>query len=73
MSMVKSSPTALNFGYGFFLLVTFLGHPVPTSVAKMNLFQMLNPPGWLPTRILLLVFGFWFKILILCSTLIYEP
>ena len=54
MSMVKSSPTALNFGYDFFTS-HFLGHPVPTSVAKMNLFQMLNPPGWLPTRILLLV------------------
>ena len=28
MSMVKISPTALNFGYDFVLLVYFLGHPV---------------------------------------------
>ena len=28
MFMVKSSPTALNFGYDFVLLVHFLGHPV---------------------------------------------
>ena len=28
MFMVKFSPTALNFGYDFVLLVYFLGHPV---------------------------------------------
>ena len=28
MFMVKFSPTALNFGYDFVLLVHFLGHPV---------------------------------------------
>ena len=28
MSMVKFSPTALNFGYDLVLLVHFLGHPV---------------------------------------------
>ena len=35
MSMVKFSPTALNFGYDFFLLVTFLGHPVHTPCYKI--------------------------------------
>ena len=29
--MVKFSPTALNFGYDFVLLVGFLGHPVALS------------------------------------------
>ena len=28
MYMVKFGPTVLNFGYDFFLLVPFLGHPV---------------------------------------------
>ena len=28
VSMVKYSPTALNFGYGFVLIVHFLGHTV---------------------------------------------
>ena len=28
MSMVKFSPIALKFGYGFALLVHFLGHPL---------------------------------------------
>ena len=31
MSMVKYSPTALNFGYDFVLVVHFLGHPLHVS------------------------------------------
>ena len=31
MSMVKSGPTALNFGYDFVLLIHFLGYPVPVG------------------------------------------
>ena len=32
--MVKFSPTALNFGYDFVLLVHFLGHPL--SIIKVH-------------------------------------
>ena len=31
MSMVKSGPTALNFGYDFVLLIQFLGYTVPVG------------------------------------------
>ena len=38
MSMVKFSPTALNLGYDFVLLVNFLEHPVSATRA--------NKKGW---------------------------
>ena len=44
--MVKFSPTALNFGYDYVLLVHFLGHPVyeadfTLGPSQKYLFQVL--------------------------------
>ena len=36
MSMVKSSPIALNFGYNSVLFSTFLGHPVCVKLGKCH-------------------------------------
>ena len=38
---IKFSPTALNFGYDFVLLVHFLGHPVYVMVVKLSLILKL--------------------------------
>ena len=56
MSMVRFSPIALNFGYGFILLVHFLGHPVAggtqffckvplVEISKKNIIISLTPRG----------------------------
>ena len=42
MSIVKFSPTALNFCYDFVLLVHFLGHPVYEYFFKHGAFSRLN-------------------------------
>ena len=41
MSMVNSSPIALNLGYDFVLLVHFLGHPVDNLCTDHRLFVII--------------------------------
>ena len=36
MYIVKFDPNVLNFGYDFFLLVPFLGHPVDCHEESLN-------------------------------------
>ena len=42
MSMVKYSPTALNFGYDFVLVVHFFGHPVEIRYVSIRIQKKEN-------------------------------
>ena len=42
MFMVKFSPTALNFGYDFVVLVHFLGHPVVSHCISLMVFCLFS-------------------------------